>query len=156
LRQGPYSSAKERSWHRDFTFPGDRPLAINTILYLDDMTEERGPTRIVPGTHIGEQYVPEGKAHEPLPGEVACYGNAGEACFINASIWHTGGRNNSDGMRRGIFLYYGYWWLKRYNEDMDLPWQALQNASEQRLQLLGVKMPDRDLHIYEPNRHEFP
>src|SRR5437879_6531997 len=114
LRQGPHSEAQERHWHRDFSFPGERPLSINTILYLDDMTEEVGPTRVVPGTHRGEALPPEDRAGEPLPGEVAVHAGAGDAVFINSAIWHTGGRNRSDGPRRGIYLYYGYWWLKRY------------------------------------------
>ena len=43
-------------------------------------------------------------------------------------------------------------WLKRYEFEQALPWQALEGASEQRLRLLGVKMPDRDLHMYDPTR----
>jgi len=31
-----------------------------------------------------------------------------------------------------------------------LPWQAFEGAGEQRLRLLGVNMPDRDIHIYDP------
>lgn len=154
LRQGPRSNAKERSWHRDFTFPGDRPLAINTIVMLEDMSEERGPTRVVPGTHIGEQYPPADKLSEPLPGELGPHLRPGDAIFINGAIWHTGGRNTTDGNRRGIYLYYGYWWLKRYNFEIDLPWQAFENASEQRLRLLGLKMPGHDLHMYEPDEVE--
>src|ERR1051325_9181392 len=73
LRQGPRSTGSVRSWHRDFSFPGDRPLAINTILYLDEMTEERGPTRVVPGSHRGEALPPADKRNQPLPGEVAVY-----------------------------------------------------------------------------------
>jgi len=151
LRQGPRSTASARYWHRDFTFPGDRPLAINTIVMLEDMTEERGPTRVVPGTHIGEQYPPQDKLREPLPGELGPHLKPGDAIFINGAIWHTGGRNNTDGVRRGIYLYYGYWWLKRYESNMDLPWQAFEDASEQRLRLLGLKMPGRDLHMYAPD-----
>jgi hypothetical protein len=148
LRQGPRSDFPERAWHRDFTFPGDRPLSINTILYLDDMTEESGPTRTVPGSHRREGWPPAERRGEPLPGELAVYAQAGDACFINSAIWHTGGRNRGDGLRRGIYLYYGYWWLKRYESDRELPWQALENASEQRLRLLGLKMPGRDIHMY--------
>ena len=48
------------------------------------------------------------------------------------------------------YLYYGYWWLKRYQFDRPIPWPAFENASEQRLRLLGIKMPDRDLHMYDP------
>lgn len=151
LRQGPHSTFPERSWHRDFTFPGERPLAINTIIMLDPMTEDRGPTRVVPGTHRGEAAPPADQINQPHPNEVAVHAAPGDAVFINAPIWHTGGRNNTDGLRRGIYLYYGYWWLKRYNFDLDLPWQVLENASEERLRLLGLKMPDKDLHMYKPD-----
>ncbi len=152
LRQGPKSTSAVRGWHRDFSFPGDTPLSVNTILYLDDMTDESGPTYVVPGTHRGTERPPREKAGESLPGEVAAYAKAGDAVFINSAIWHSGSRNTGDGLRRGIYLYYGYWWLKRYNGEQELPWQALENASEQRLRLLGVKMPDNDLHIYDPAR----
>jgi ectoine hydroxylase-related dioxygenase (phytanoyl-CoA dioxygenase family) len=150
LRQGPHHTGPLRAWHRDFTFPGDRPLAINTIIMLDPMTEERGPTRVLPGSHLGEALPTEELRKQPLPGEVAAHVEPGDAVFINGAIWHTGGINKTDGVRRGIYLYYGYWWLKRYNAELELPWQALEEASEQRLQLLGVKMPDKDLHMYTP------
>ena len=155
LRQGPFKPGTEikpgmeRSWHRDFTQAGDYPLSINTILYLDEMTEERGPTRVVPGSHRGMGWPPKEKRLEPLPGEVAVHAQPGDAVFINSAIWHSGGLNKTDGLRRGIYLYYGYWWLKRYESHIALPWQAFENASEVRLRLLGVKMPDRDVHMYD-------
>jgi hypothetical protein len=152
LRQGPHSERPERSWHRDFVFPGDRPLSINTIIMLNEMSEERGPTRVVPKTHLGETLPPADKRNQPLPSEVAVYAEPGDAVFINGAIWHTGGRNTTDGVRRGIYLYYGYWWLKRYEAEMILPWQASEGASEQRLRLLGLKMPDHDVHQYDPTR----
>ena len=153
LWQGPRNDDfPVRYWHRDFVFPGDNPLSINTILYLDDMREEVGPTRVMPGTHRGWNHQPPAGGTEPLPGEVAVYADAGDAVFINSAIWHTGGRNRGDGQRRGIYLYYGYWWLKPYEADQQRPWQALENAGEQRLQLLGLKMPDRDIHMYDPAR----
>lgn len=153
LRQGPHSSFPERSWHRDFTFPGDRPLAINTIIFVDDVGMKAGPTRVVPRTHLGEQYPSRDETRKPLDGEIAVPVSAGSAIFINAAIWHTGARNDSDGLRRGIYMYYGYWWLKQYgaaDTNHALPWQALESASQQRLELLGVKMPGRDLHMYDP------
>lgn len=151
LRQGPRQEGGV-SWHRDFSFPGDRPLSINTIVYLDDMVPERGPTRVVPGSHRGEALPSADERQASLPGEVAVEAAAGDAVFINSAVWHTGDRNRGDGLRRGIYLYYGYWWLKRYEHDQALPWQAFAGASEERLRLLGVSMPDRDLHIYDPTR----
>lgn len=152
-RQGPHSSGAERSWHRDFVFPGERPLAINTLLFLDPVSDEVGPTRVVPGSHCGEALPPRDQEHEPLPGEVAVCVEAGDAIFINGAIWHTGGCNRSSGLRRVVYLYYGYWWLRRFDvegEKHQVPWQALENASEQRLRLLGVKMPGSTLHMYDP------
>ena len=151
LRQEAFNETfPTRAWHRDFVFAGDRPLSINTILYLDEMTEERGPTYVVPRTHRGEALPPQGMTHEPLPGEAAVVAQAGDAVFINSAIWHSGARNRSAGPRRGIYLYYGYWWLKRYESSVALPWQALAGASAQRLQLLGIKMPAGDIHQYDP------
>lgn len=153
LRQGPRSESWPiRGWHRDFAHPGDLPLSINTIVYLDEMTEERGPTYVVPGTHRGTEGPPRELASQPLPDEVAVRAKAGDAVFINSAIWHSGGRNRTDSLRRGIYLYFGYWWLKRYESERALPWQVLENASEQRLRLLGVKMPQSDLHMYDPTQ----
>ncbi len=149
LRQGPRNTAMpDYGWHRDFTMRGDYPLSINTILYLNDITEETGPTRVVPGSHRGVERPSAAQSVGPIAGEVPVYASAGDAVFINSAIWHTGGCNHSDGLRRGIYLYYGYWWLKRYEAERDLPWQALENADATRLQLLGVKMPAGDIHMY--------
>jgi len=68
--------------------------------------------------------------------------------LINAAIWHTGGRNRSCGKRRGIYLYYGWWWFKQYFADRGpMPWQAAVNATPERLSLLGQRMPGPDLHL---------
>lgn len=152
LRQGPHSDFPERSWHRDFVPPGDWPLSVNTILYLDDMTPEKGPTLVVPGTHRGTELPPADRRDQPLDGEVAVLAQAGDAVFINSAVWHSGGRNRSDSLRRGIYLYYGYWWLKPYEAEQQRPWQCLEGASPERLSLLGVRMPDSDIHQYDPNR----
>ncbi len=150
LRQGPGSTSPNRSWHRDFVFPGDYPLAINTIVYLDDMVEERGPTYVVPGTHRSTALPPPDRVHETLPGEIPVLAAPGDVVFINAAIWHSGGRNRTEGARRGIYIYYGYWWLKTYDPERSRPWQCLEGATPERLQLMGVKMPQGDLHMYQP------
>lgn len=149
LRQGPESTSADYGWHRDFNFPGDHILAANTILYLDDLTLESGPTRVLPGTHRGRQGPPADGCGGPLPGEVTVTAQAGDATIINAAVWHTGGRNRSRGLRRAIYLYYGWWWLKPYFvEKGPLPWQATVGATPERLSLLGYRMPGRDLHTY--------
>lgn len=148
---GPESNFPERSWHRDFSFPGDRPVSANTILYLDDMPPERGQTRVIPGSHREEFRPPQDeRKQQPMEGEVAIEAQAGDAVFINSALWHTAARNLSNGKRRGVYLYYGYWWIKRYESDQALPSEAIIGASEQRLRLLGLKQPDRCLQMYDP------
>jgi hypothetical protein len=151
MTQAPKSGNPIRSWHRDFSFPGERPLSVNTIIFMDDITSEKGPTFVVPGSHRGEAMPPlKERIQKPLPNEVAICPNAGDAIFINSAIWHSGGTNTTDTPRRGIYMYYGYWWLKPYHMDEPHPWQAYEGATEQRLRLLGVKMPDSDIHMYTP------
>ena len=104
---------------------------------------------MVPGSHREEGWPPKDKRSSSIEGEVGVFADAGDAVFINSAIWHSGGCNRTDGLRRGIYLYYGYWWLKRYEDDHERPWQAIENASEQRLQLLGHKMPGGDLDMYD-------
>ena len=99
----------ERSLKQDYEYYGEglfRPLSINTILYMDDMTDESGPTYVVPGTHRGEKLPPAGEAkHKPLENEVPVYAEAGDGVFINGAIWHSGGINRGDGLRRGKFTF---------------------------------------------------
>ena len=150
LYQPPNNTGPARSWHRDFTFPGDYPLSTNIILYLQDMDEEVGPTYVLPGSQRGWLQLPQGDAkNRPLPDEVAVLAQAGDAAIINAAILHSGSINRSKQQhRRNLYMYYGHWWLKRYEAQQSLPWQCIREASEQRLQLLGLKQPE-DLHIYE-------
>ncbi len=157
LYQPPNNDGPPRSWHRDFVFPGDYPLSSNVILYLQDMDEEIGPTYVVPGSHRGWLQLPQDEAkNQPIKSEVPVLAQAGDAAIINAAILHSGSINKSqDQHRRNLYMYYGHWWLKRYESKQNLPWQCLQDASQQRLQLLGLKEPS-DLHIYHPDALRTP
>jgi len=153
LYQGPHFSGKERAWHRDHYFPGDYPVSVNTLVYLDDIGEDGAPTYLVPGSHRGPTLPPTGDArHEPLQGEMALRPSAGDVVFINSAICHSWGINGSDRERRTIYAYFGYWWLKRYEYDSPLPEQATANADDELLILLGLKpAPSGQLHMYVPN-----
>ena len=50
-------TARQCSWHRDrwAHMPSgqyDRPLSMNAICYLQDLTDENGPLRVITGSHI--------------------------------------------------------------------------------------------------------
>ena len=69
------------------------PIFITTAhFYLNDMYEELGPTKFVPGTHV--------KQDRPAPSEelsILC--NAGDAIIFRSEIWHRGTANTSDEKR---------------------------------------------------------
>jgi ectoine hydroxylase-related dioxygenase (phytanoyl-CoA dioxygenase family) len=101
---------------------------VNSMVMLDDMTEENGPTRVVPGSH---KWVPlnvpdinmdevafvevtaEDRKIMPTdpwatdPREVHLTGKAGSVAVINGSIWHGGTRNHSGASRRVLHLAIG-------------------------------------------------
>jgi hypothetical protein len=136
----------DRDWHRDFSFVCDRTIAVNAILYLD-ATADSGPTVAVAGSHRWRDL--PGRRFERRDDEIALAAEPGDILLNDAALWHSRGHNRSSSRRRLVLLYFGYWWLKRYEHDAALPWHALENASARRLQLIGLRMPGRDLHLYE-------
>lgn len=100
---------------------------VNSMIMLDDMTVENGPTRIIPGSHhwapINVPYVnigdwepaplsPEDAARvpkdlsAPYPGEVLVEAPAGSAIICNSSMWHSGTRKTGNACRRMLHLTY--------------------------------------------------
>jgi hypothetical protein len=146
LRRGgdPYGGAP-RKWHRDFDFVADRLLSLNIILYLDTLPADDGATAVLPGSHRLRDGVPA--TDLPAASEVTVPVNAGDVLLNWSTLVHSGTPKKSDGSRRLVLLYFGHWWLKRYEHDEQLPWQAFVGASDERLSLLGIRMPGRDLHV---------
>lgn len=146
LRQGREpNEGRLRRWHRDFDFVTDRLVSLNMILYLDDLDADDGGTAVLPGTHRHREVdTPDG---QPDPRETVLSPRAGDLLLNWSTLVHSGTPRSSKGGRRLVLLYFGYWWLKRYEYDCAVPWLALLGASDERLRLLGVKMPGRDLHV---------
>ena len=101
---------------------------VNSMIMLDDMTPDNGPTRVVPGSHKWVPLnVPDVNMAEvthievteedrkiipadsivPHPKEVKVTGTAGSVAVINGSIWHGGTRNASGALRRVLHLAIG-------------------------------------------------
>jgi phytanoyl-CoA dioxygenase PhyH len=99
----------------------------NAIITFDDMTDDNGPTRVVPGSHrwqpmnvpyvnIGDwepgPLTPEEQARvpkdlaAPYPGEVRVTAPKGSVIVINSSLWHAGTTNVSGARRRVLHLTY--------------------------------------------------
>lgn len=127
------------AWHSDVTFRCDQTLSINTALYLQDMTPEMGPLRVVPGSHR-TQTLPELDAQGVARGSIEVPVRAGDAVLFDAALWHAGNRNNSNHDRVGVFAYFGRYFIKRMDGffTQPLPAELQQTPDPLKRQLLGL------------------
>ena len=104
------------------------PIFITTAhVYLDDVTEELGPTVIVPGSHRsgrapdpaqdanrrGDRSSANGGAAAPAAawngvGEHSPLCKAGDCLFFRCELWHRGAANRSDRIRRTFMIHYAH------------------------------------------------
>jgi hypothetical protein len=140
----------QRDWHRDFTFvrsPDGLPLMITVLIFVDDVTEDMGPTLVLPGTHRIPAQVVTRHDSSPRADELPLPVRAGEGLVLNSSIIHSRGLNNSDRPRRGVVLNFGYWWMKPWDMDLPLPEDARTGNSAEVEQLLGLRCPGDNLYL---------
>jgi ectoine hydroxylase-related dioxygenase (phytanoyl-CoA dioxygenase family) len=84
----------------DFWTP--KPVVANILWMLDDFTEENGGTRLMPGSHLRQDWRAELK--NPT---VAAQGSAGSALVFDGRLIHgTGANRTADKHRHGILTYY--------------------------------------------------
>jgi ectoine hydroxylase-related dioxygenase (phytanoyl-CoA dioxygenase family) len=136
---------------------------VNSMIMLDDMTLNNGPTRVVPGSHwwapINVPYVnigdwepeplsPEDAARvpedlaAPYPGEVLVEAPAGAAIICNSSMWHSGTLKKDNSYRRMLHLTYTRRDLPQQLTQLDYLTEGLYNrmSPEQRY-LLEIEPP---------------
>ena len=127
--RSPGKGTGQQPLHSDLprTHPTDW-RGVNSMVMLDDMTEENGPPRVVPGSHkwspinvpdinMGDvQRIEIDAATLPrvpkdpvatYPGEFHITGKAGSVAVINGCLWHGGTTNFSGKPRRVLHLFIG-------------------------------------------------
>lgn len=86
--------------HRDIrSFSASLPLMLNTLVMLDDFTEENGATWLMDGGHLYK-----GKPSEEEFNKYAFQitGKAGSVAVWNSNLWHRAGVNATDKPRRSL------------------------------------------------------
>lgn len=106
-----YPGAPKQRLHRDWLL--DRripfPTHVNSMWMLDDFTEENGATHVVPGSHLWDGAVEQGKSY---PGELQATGKAGSVVVFDSRLFHGGGANRSTAARRGLTVFFCRSWAK--------------------------------------------
>ena len=121
------------------------PIFITTAhYYLDDMYEELGPTKFVPGSHFSGRS-PEGDISWKGRGEESILCRAGDVVMFRSEVWHRGSANNSQQTRYLLQVHYSKRmisqkyppYLGRFAFDQDI----LARANERQRRLLGDHRP---------------
>ncbi len=124
------------AWHRDLPyqhFVSSRPLAINALYCIDPFTLENGATLVARGTHRYENFPSEaflGSLAEPVCAP------AGSFLILDCMLFHSGGVNASDAVRRAVNHVYT---LPFIRQQIDLPTTLAdhQGLSQATRRLLG-------------------
>ena len=88
---------------------GTPPTACNCLIYLQDMNEDSGPLRVVPGSHLDYTIISEDRQRHPHPRERMIISKAGDMVFTHNEILHAGSANTMPSIRYFVSIY-----LQRY------------------------------------------
>lgn len=93
---------KSQHLHQDSTIDPRASFDVQVFYYPQDVTEEMGGTRFVPGTHLRIVSESAIARYQNMRGQQHITCEAGTMFFMHHGIWHGGGVNRSDIVR---FLY---------------------------------------------------
>jgi ectoine hydroxylase-related dioxygenase (phytanoyl-CoA dioxygenase family) len=91
-----------------FPFPVDYDVFINSLWALTDFTEEMGATRVVPCSHTAGPSAQFSQA-DSLPVEMP----RGSVMIFSGKIYHGGGANRSQLVRRAIDIGFSAGWVRQ-------------------------------------------
>lgn len=118
--------------------PWENPWAANIIWCLDDVDDENGATRYLPGSHRYRSFddVPPDAAERT----VAFTAPAGSFLVVDGRLWHTSGRNVSkDRQRRMMFAYYSCDFIRQQaNWNVALPASVQDSLDDEMRGLFGL------------------
>lgn len=115
--------------------PGGFEVTVSCLFAISDFTSEVGATRVVPGSHLWEDY-----ARKPQPEEICqAVMPAGSGMIYTGRVLHSGGANTTtDQWRYGMHLSYVLGWLTPEEAGpLGASWGDVAHLSETAQRLLG-------------------
>ncbi|MBW7473159.1 phytanoyl-CoA dioxygenase family protein [Paenibacillus oenotherae] len=117
---------------------------VNALYYLDDITEEMGPTQVVPGSHRAGKHLGFTEEIEPYKGvePISVLAKAGDCLVFNSQVWHRGAPNTSNASRYVQQIIYRKKFIVPHlshdnNAVYKAPQEVLDRATARRKRLLG-------------------
>ena len=97
-----------------FLHPGTE-IMLNCMWAIDDFTETNGSTVLVPGSHTWPRQESLNLALNDLPADQIALGTmkAGSVLIYLGSLFHCGGRNETQERRCGAVISYSLGWLRQ-------------------------------------------
>jgi len=116
---------------------GSYPLVMIVIIMLDDFTSENGATRVVPSSHLRDDYAESNKKYE---NEISIKGKVGDVIIINGSLWHGSEKNSTSLERWSINIGYARWFIKpSFDIPRSLNKDIYNKMNEFERELMGLK-----------------
>ena len=116
-----------------YPFDADYLVSVNSLWAVTEFTVESGATRIVPGSHragTGATF----EECDTVPIEMA----RGSALIFSGKLYHGGGENRSDRVRRALDLGFSVGWVRQEeNQYLACPPEVARDLSEDLLRLIG-------------------
>jgi ectoine hydroxylase-related dioxygenase (phytanoyl-CoA dioxygenase family) len=101
----PCQGGGGQNLHRDGLEPPGAVQCMTLLAFLDDFGPANGATRVIPGSHGGDEPLPLG----PDPREIVVAGEGGDALLFPSRLIHSGTCNMSGAPRRTLIAaYLGY------------------------------------------------
>jgi ectoine hydroxylase-related dioxygenase (phytanoyl-CoA dioxygenase family) len=118
-----------------FPFPDDYVVSCNSLWAVTDFTEENGATRVVPGSHARPRA--EYAMEDTLPAEMV----RGSVMVFTSKLWHAGGNNQSNEIRRAQAVNYAVGWVRQEeNQFLACPQKIARTLPEDLLKLMGYQI----------------
>lgn len=120
--------------------PWHSPWSVNVIWCLDDVREENGATKYLPGSHRYQRAseLPD----NPLAHMVSFEADAGSVIVMEGRLWHTSGENTSESHERALlFGYYSCAFIRpQWNFNVGLSEETKSTLSPTLKSRLGLDL----------------
>ena len=122
------------------------PIFITTAhYYLDDLSEELGPTKFVPGSHRAGRRPREGETSFKGVEEQSIMCRAGDCVVFRCEVWHRGTANTSGRTRYLLQVHYAQRIITQkyppYLNKFQFDEKILAHATPRQLRLMGDHVP---------------